>query len=142
MTRFVLNTDGGARGNPGPAGIGWLISDGAGMALDSGAAYVGVATNNQAEYLALIAGLQAALRRSPDHLVVRMDSELVVRQMRGEYRVKHADLKPLHARASQLVAAAAGTRVEFSHVPRERNSEADALYNSALDAALAAASEG
>ena len=131
MKVLRLFTDGAARGNPGPAGLGLVLEDDEGMRLWGGHRYLGTATNNQAEYLALIEGLQQAARWKPDRLEVYMDSQLVVEQLGGRYRVKNAELRPLHARA---VALLAGFReAVVSHVPRERNRGADALANRAID---------
>ncbi len=127
-----LSCDGGARGNPGPGALGYVLYDPAGTVRDERAEYLGTVTNNVAEYRALIAGLQAARRLEVSRLRVQMDSELVVRQMLGVYRVKHAGLKPLHREARRL--AAQFEEVEFSAVPRERNHRADALVNEVLDA--------
>lgn len=126
-----LFTDGAARGNPGPAGLGLVLEDEQGMRLRGGHRYVGTATNNQAEYLALIEGLQEAARWNPDRLEVYMDSQLVVEQLAGRYRVKNPDLRPLHARALALLGSFADSAV--SHVPREKNRGADALANRAID---------
>ena len=131
---WVLRCDGGSRGNPGPAALGYVLTDPEGRPVESNADYLGTATNNTAEYRALIAGLEAAARRGADPLVVCMDSELVVRQMTGEYRVKHPALKPLHAAAH---AAAGGiAKVEYRAVPREENALADRLVNEMLDKVL------
>ncbi len=126
-----LFTDGAARGNPGPAGLGLVIEDAAVRRLWGGCRYLGVTTNNQAEYLALIAGLRKAAEWAPRRLEVHMDSELVVRQLSGQYRVRSADLRSLHAQATALL----GTfpEVAVRHVPRERNRGADALANQAID---------
>jgi ribonuclease HI len=126
-----LFTDGAARGNPGPAGLGLVLEDEEGMRLWGGHRYVGTATNNQAEYLALIEGLQEAARWNPDRLEVYMDSLLVVEQLAGRYRVKNPDLRPLHARALALLGSFRDSVV--SHVPREKNRGADALANRAID---------
>jgi ribonuclease HI len=126
-----LFTDGAARGNPGPAGLGLVIEDATGQRLWGGCRYLGVATNNQAEYLALIAGLRKAAEWAPRRLEVYMDSELVVRQLNGQYRVKNADLRPLHAQAIALLSAF--PEVTIRHVPREQNRGADALANQAID---------
>jgi ribonuclease HI len=126
-----LFTDGAARGNPGPAGLGLVLEDDQGLRLWGGHRYLGTATNNQAEYLALIEGLQQAARWNPDRLEIYMDSQLVVEQLGGRYRVKNSDLRPLHARAVALLGAFPQTVV--SHVPRERNRGADALANRAID---------
>lgn len=129
--RIILRTDGAARGNPGPAAAGFVIQREQGETLARGKRYLGILTNNQAEYQALILGLQALAEFAPSEVQVRMDSELVVKQMRGEYRVKSPDLLPLFTTARQLVAALPSVR--FSHVPRGENRAADALANEALD---------
>lgn len=128
---WTLGCDGGSRGNPGPAAWGFVLVDPSGRTVEARGEAFGVATNNVAEYRALIAGLEAAARHGVAAVSVRMDSELVVRQMTGEYRVKHAGLKPLHAEAR--AAAQRVTRVRFSSVPREANALADQLVNEALD---------
>ncbi len=131
--RHHLYTDGGSRGNPGPAGIGARLLTAEGTLVDEASAVIGEATNNVAEYEALLAGLELALDRGVERLAVFMDSELVVRQLRGEYRVKNADLKALHAEAARRLH---GFReVEVKHIPREQNAEADRLVNEALDRA-------
>lgn len=124
-------TDGGARGNPGPAGYGVHIVDSEGATLAELVGPLGRATNNVAEYSGLIAALQWALDHQHGHLHVRMDSELVIRQMRGEYKVKHAGLQALHARARSLMSRL--ERVTFEHVRREQNTVADRLSNAAMD---------
>lgn len=129
---LVLHTDGASRGNPGHAAAGIVLADEHGTALVHDATYLGVLTNNQAEYRALILGLRAAARYNPSAVRVYMDSELVVRQMRGEYRVKHELLRPLYEEA--CAAARALPHVSFANVPRIENAEADALANAALAA--------
>ena len=126
----TLYTDGGARGNPGPAGIGFVltISD---KEKIYHRGYIGKATNNQAEYKALIAGMERAKAEGVDELTCYLDSELVVKQLAGEYKVKDAGLKPLHAQVCSLMGDFGKT--DFSHVPRNENKEADALVNEALD---------
>jgi ribonuclease HI len=132
MSRVLrLYTDGAARGNPGPAGLGMIIEDDQGMRLWGGHRYVGTATNNRAEYLALIDGLRKVAEWKPDALEVYMDSQLVVEQVSGRYKVRHADLQPLHRQALGLLRGF--PRVNVSHVPRERNRGADALANRAID---------
>ncbi|WPD18807.1 MULTISPECIES: ribonuclease HI family protein [Thermaerobacter] len=126
-----LHTDGAARGNPGPAGIGVVLIDPHGQVAEQLARYIGTATNNVAEYTALIAGLERALARGARRLDVYSDSELMVRQLNGEYRVKHEGLKPLYHRVREL--AACFDAVRFIHVPRERNREADRLANRGID---------
>jgi ribonuclease H / adenosylcobalamin/alpha-ribazole phosphatase len=128
---FVLRTDGGARGNPGPAGIGFVLEDLSGAVVAEGAEGIGWATNNVAEYRALIAGLQTALERGVERLEVVMDSTLVVNQMKGGFRVKHPGLKPLHSQARDL--AKRFERIAFKAVPRSENFKADKLVNEAID---------
>ena len=127
-----LSTDGGARGNPGPAAYGYVLETDDGTVLDARGETIGVATNNVAEYSALIAGLEAALARGVTELEVVSDSELVVKQMRGEYKVKNAALRELSVKASRL-ARELGS-VTYTAVRRELNELADRLVNEALDA--------
>ena len=131
--RYHLYTDGGARGNPGPAGIGARLMTAGGDVVEDVSDYIGKATNNVAEYQALIAGLEVALDRGVERLDVFLDSELVVRQVNGQYKVKDAGLKPLHAQACLLLSKF--HEVDVRHVRREQNSAADALVNQAIDAA-------
>jgi ribonuclease HI len=126
-----LFTDGAARGNPGPAGAGVVIEDDQGTRLCGRHRFLGKATNNEAEYLALIEGLKAAAEWKPDRLEIYLDSKLVVEQMKGRYRVKKPELKPLHAQAKELLDGFAD--FDIDHVERERNKGADALANRALD---------
>jgi ribonuclease HI len=126
-----LSTDGGARGNPGPAAFGYVLEDGNGRVLDARGEKIGVATNNVAEYRALVAGLEAALAHGVTELEVVSDSELVVKQMRGEYKVKNAALQTLSLEASRL-ARKLGS-VAYTAVLREHNELADRLVNEALD---------
>ena len=128
---LVLRADGAARGNPGPAAAGVVIERLDGSPLAREAVYLGKLTNNQAEYRALILGLLAVARYNPAVVRVYMDSELVVRQMTGEYHVNNAALSPLYDEAQAL--ARALPRVTFAHVPRGHNAGADALANAALD---------
>lgn len=134
--RLVLRTDGASRGNPGPAAAGVVVQREDGTPVAEGKHYLGEMPNNQAEYRALILGLKAVARYRPAFVSVYMDSELVVRQMIGQYRVKDAGLQPLYAEARQLTDALPG--VSFIHVPRARNARADALANEALDEHAAA----
>lgn len=136
---WTLRCDGGARGNPGPGALGYALIDPSGREVDARGETLGIVTNNVAEYRALIAGLASAARHRASPLIVCMDSELVVRQMTGEYRVKHAGLKPLHAEAAR--AAARLDSVRFVAVRREENARADELVNQTLDRALAGSSE-
>jgi ribonuclease HI len=128
----LLYADGAARGNPGPAAYGWVLDDQAGHPVAEGGGVLGVATNNVAEYQGLVAGLTRALELGVTELEVRMDSELVVRQMTGLYRVKNAGLKPLFEAAGRL--ARRFQRFTIVHVRREFNTRADACANRALDA--------
>jgi ribonuclease HI len=128
-----LFTDGGARGNPGPAAFGYVLEAAEGTVVDARGETIGVATNNVAEYRALIAGLEAALAHDVTELEVVSDSELVVKQMRGEYKVKNAVLQELFLEASRLARRLG--RVVYTAVRREHNELADQLVNDALDAA-------
>jgi len=135
----VINVwiDGGARGNPGPAGYGAHIEDEAGNVLAELYGPLGVATNNIAEYNGLLAALRWAVDNGHRDVTVRADSELLVKQMRGEYKIKHENLKPLAARARLLMMELGGA-VRFEHVRREFNKKADALSNLGMDQAEAA----
>jgi ribonuclease H / adenosylcobalamin/alpha-ribazole phosphatase len=132
--RFIVEADGGSRGNPGPAGYGALVRDAeTGRLLAERAASVGRATNNVAEYGGLVAGLQAALDLDPTADVeVRMDSKLVVEQMSGRWQVKHPAMKPLAQEAGTLAREFGSVR--FGWIPRARNTRADTLANQAMDA--------
>jgi probable phosphoglycerate mutase len=136
----TANIDGGARGNPGPAAYGIVLKKADGSTLVAAGKYVGRATNNVAEYYGLIAALDAAAQHGVRRLRVESDSELMVRQMRGEYRVKSPDLRPLHERAERL--ARGFEHFEITHVPREKNREADRLVNAALDGEKIEAASG
>ena len=127
-----LFTDGGARGNPGPAAFGYVLEAEDGTVLDARGEKIGIATNNVAEYSALIAGLEAALTRGVDNLEVVSDSELVVKQMRGEYKVKNEALRELSLQATRLARQLG--KVVYTAVKREHNELADQLVNAALDA--------
>ena len=135
--RFTIHADGGARGNPGPAGAGAVIRDEFGVSVASVSKFLDHQTNNFAEYEAVILAFEALTKLVPSaerettEVVVKLDSELVVKQMRREYKVRNPTLKEQQARLAQ-VAAAFGT-VTFTHVPREENSDADALANEAMD---------
>ena len=130
---WTLRCDGGARGNPGPAASGFVLLDPEGRTVESRADYLGTATNNVAEYRALIAGLESAARHGASPLTVCMDSELVVRQMTGEYRVKNEALRELSVEAARLARQVG--KVSYTAVRREQNELADRLVNEALDAA-------
>jgi ribonuclease HI len=127
----VLWSDGAARGNPGPAGIGALLQSRAGKCLAEVSAYIGDATNNVAEYRALLAGLERALELGVRRLEVRADSELMIRQLEGRYRVKTPHLRPLFERAKEMLARLDDYRLQ--HVPRHLNAEADRLANLGID---------
>ncbi len=129
----TLSTDGGARGNPGPAAFAYVLEADDGTVLDARGEAIGVATNNVAEYRALVAGLERAAELGVTRLRVLSDSELMVKQMRGEYRVKNRDLQELFLQASR--AAQRVGEVTYAHVGREHNELADRLVNEALDAA-------
>ncbi|HEY9370477.1 reverse transcriptase-like protein, partial [Streptomyces sp.] len=140
MRRLIVEADGGSRGNPGPAGYGAVVLDAAtGETLAERAEYIGVATNNVAEYKGLIAGLTAAHELTADpssdlseaSILVRMDSKLVVEQMSGRWKIKHPDMKPLAAQAGRILPAG---RVRYEWIPREQNKHADRLANEAMDA--------
>jgi ribonuclease HI len=128
-----LSTDGGARGNPGPAAAAYVLEAEDGTVLDARGTAIGVATNNVAEYRALVDGLRRAVEVGVDELEVVSDSELLVKQMRGEYRVKNEALRALFIEASALASRIG--RVRYTAVRRERNELADRLVNEALDAA-------
>lgn len=133
--RLILYSDGAARGNPGPAGIGAVLYEErpeGRVRLGELSHAIGRATNNEAEYRALLAGLEMAERLGAEELVVRADSELLVRQLLGEYRVKAPGLVDLHREAGERLGRFGGVRIE--HVPRQENTQADALANQALDA--------
>lgn len=131
--RVTLYADGGARGNPGPAAGAAVLLDEAGQVVAECAQYLGTATNNVAEYTGLILGLEEAKRLGVTKLDVRLDSLLVVQQMRGLWKIKHPGLRPLALRAGALLAEFPDRTVE--HVRREANTLADALVNRALDEA-------
>jgi ribonuclease HI len=130
---LVLHVDGGARGNPGPAAIGVVICAPDGSVVEQVAETIGVATNNVAEYRALLRGLERASALGANEVRVINDSELVARQVMGLYKVKHPAMQPLHAQATKALGAFASWTIES--VPRAQNAGADALVNQALDAA-------
>ena len=126
-----LSTDGGSRGNPGPAAYGYVLESEDGHVLDARGEAIGTATNNVAEYRGLLAGLESALERGVSELEVVSDSELLVRQMLGEYKVKNETLRALQSEAAEL--AARLDRVTYTAVRRAHNELADSLVNEALD---------
>jgi ribonuclease HI len=131
MKRATLYTDGGARGNPGPAGIGFVLTA-VGSEPVLYKEYIGIGTNNQAEYRALLAGITRAEQEGVQDLMCYLDSELVVKQVRGEYRVKNEELKLLLMEIKKLLPTFSS--ITFQHVPRAKNAIADKLVNEALDA--------
>ncbi len=132
MSRATLFADGGSRGNPGPAASGAVLFAEDGSVLAEVGLYLGVATNNVAEWRALLAGLERARELGIENIAVRMDSELVIRQVTGVYRVKHAALIPLAAQAKAMLRGF--KTVDIRHVPRKENGASDAVVNAVLDA--------
>jgi ribonuclease HI len=130
--KVVVHVDGGARGNPGPAAAGAVISTPDGEVIDEACETIGVATNNVAEYRGLLLGLNRARELGASEVEVVNDSELVAKQVNGLYKVKHRDMKPLHAAAMQALKTF--DRWSMRSVPRAQNAGADALVNQALDA--------
>jgi ribonuclease HI len=130
--RLVLHVDGGARGNPGPAAIGIVVSQPDGTVLDELAEPIGVATNNVAEYRAVLRGLERAAAMGARELEIVGDSELIARQLTGAYKVKHPSMKPLYEEAVSALRSFDAWRIRT--VPRAQNARADALVNQALDA--------
>ena len=131
MKKIIIHSDGGARGNPGPAGIGAVLKSEAGLVLAEISKYLGETTNNQAEYQALIAGLEKAKELKAEELDCYLDSELVVKQLNREYKVKNAELAPLFLKVYNL--SLSFKKIKFIHVRREFNKEADKLANEAMD---------
>jgi ribonuclease HI len=129
--RLTINVDGGARGNPGPAAIGIVVTDGDGEVILEIAETIGRASNNVAEYRALLRGIESAAKLGADEVQFVNDSELVAKQVTGQYKVKHPDMQRLHAEATQRLAQL--PRWSIRSVPRAQNSAADALVNAALD---------
>jgi ribonuclease HI len=132
MKKLVINTDGGSRGNPGPAAIGVVIRDEDDAIVFEHGSYIGHTTNNVAEYSALIKALETARDLGGTDLLVRMDSELIVKQMQGLYKIKEPTLQELAGRVLRLKNGFSG--VAFTHVRREYNKDADRMVNNALDA--------
>ncbi len=130
--RLIIHVDGGARGNPGPAAIGVVVSGADGELVEEVAETIGTATNNVAEYRALLRGLERATALQAREIELVNDSELVAKQLTGHYKVKHPAMKPLHAQA--MAALAGFERWSIRSVPRAQNAGADALVNAALDA--------
>ena len=128
--QLIIYSDGGSRGNPGKSGIGVVIKNDTHQLVKKLWKYLGVCTNNVAEYHALLLGIEEALLLKPEKITCYLDSELVVKQLNGQYRVKHPDLQPLYQKIRTLVMF---QPVTFIHIPRERNQEADRLANKAMD---------
>ena len=134
---FTIHADGGSRGNPGPSGAGAVIRDGYGNTIAGVSKFLGTQTNNFAEYEAVISAFDELLSRVPEgerkgtEVVVKMDSQLVVKQMLGEYKIKHPNIKPQYARLTERIRQFGS--VTFMHVYREENGDADALANEAMD---------
>jgi ribonuclease HI len=131
--KVIINVDGAARGNPGPAAIGAIIKDESGQTQGRISRAIGIATNNQAEYRAIIAALERAVGAGARQVIIKSDSELVVRQINGQYKIKNTALRPLYQRVVRLTGSLEGFSI--TGIPREQNAEADALANQALDRA-------
>ena len=131
MGKLTVNVDGGARGNPGPAAIGVVVRNDEGAVVEQVGETIGKATNNVAEYRAVLRGLELAAAHGADEVEVIGDSELIVRQIEGRYKVKHADMKELHAQAKAMLADFDSWSIR--HVKRAQNADADKLVNQALD---------
>jgi ribonuclease HI len=131
VRKVIINVDGAARGNPGPAAIGAILKDEDGNTLGRISRPIGVTTNNQAEYQAVIVALEKAISSGATQVVLKSDSELVVNQINGQYKIKNTALRPLYQKVVQLI----GSLESFSitYIPREQNTGADALANKALD---------
>ena len=129
--RVILYVDGACRGNPGPGAIGVVILNNTGHTIRQISGYIGDTTNNKAEYRALITALEEAAQLGVQHLDIRTDSELLVRQLQQTYRVKSANLRPLYQQAKELLAKFES--FDITHIPRENNTVADRLANEALD---------
>jgi ribonuclease HI len=129
--KIILNTDGGARGNPGPAAIAAILKDVDGAIIKELGIYIGKTTNNEAEYRALLEGVKCAADKKADELDCYLDSELVVKQLTGEYKVKNANIKKFWTEIKKLEKNF--KKITYTHVPREENFEADALVNEVLD---------
>ena len=131
MGKLTVNVDGGARGNPGPAAIGVVVRNDDGAIVEAVGETIGRTTNNVAEYRALLRGIELAAAHGADEVELIGDSELIVRQIEGRYKVKHADMKELHAKAKKMLAGFDSWSIR--HVKRAQNADADRLVNEALD---------
>lgn len=132
-TKLIIHTDGAARGNPGPAGLGVIIQDEAGRTLAELSEFLGNVTNNVAEYRALERGLEKALKLGASSVLIKTDSELLTKQIEGFYRVRNKTLIPLHQKCKDLMAGL--SEYEIVHIPRAQNKRADVLANNAIDKA-------
>lgn len=130
IKELIIHTDGGSRGNPGPSAIGVVISTSESNHIESYGKYIGITTNNQAEYQAVVDAVKAALKYKPEKVTFYLDSELVVKQLKGIYKVKNAEIKPLH---EDILRMTTGMKVTFNHVLRKFNTLADIEVNKALD---------
>ncbi len=128
--KIIIYTDGGARGNPGPAGIGIVVKDEEGSILEEYCEYIGETTNNQAEYKAVLKAFDFIDTHKPESVDFFLDSELVVNQLNGKYKIKNPDLAKLFV---QIWNKKTGKKISFTHVPREQNKQADSLVNKAID---------
>ena len=131
MSKLIIYTDGGSRGNPGPAGAGAIIYDENRKVIAEISEFLGITTNNQAEYRAILAGIKKAVALQASEVEFYLDSELAVKQLNREYKVKNKDLAPLFLAVYNLTLSF--TKISFTHIPRERNSVADRLANEAMD---------
>jgi ribonuclease HI len=133
IDKVTIYTDGAARGNPGPAAIGVVIKDETGQIINTISKRLGNTTNNQAEYRAVIAGMEKAIGLGTRHILIKSDSELVVKQLNGLYKIKNVALRPLYQEVGRLIGALESFSI--SYIPRAQNAAADALANKALDRA-------
>jgi ribonuclease HI len=131
INKAIIHTDGAARGNPGPAAIGVTVKDEKGNLIARISRRIGITTNNQAEYQAIIAAMKKAISLGVKYVALNTDSELAVNQINGKYRVKNTALKPLHQEVIKLIGSLEGFNI--AHIPRKQNTEADNLANKALD---------
>jgi len=129
--KLIIHTDGAARGNPGPAAIGVVLKDEKGTIIAQISRRIGFTTNNQAEYHAIIAALKKAISTGATHVELKSDSELVVQQINGRYKIKNIALRPLYQEVVRLIGSLESFKI--SYIPRTQNAEADALANKALD---------
>ncbi|MCA9382222.1 ribonuclease HI family protein [Candidatus Dojkabacteria bacterium] len=136
-TKLSVYTDGGARGNPGPAGCGVIIFDSNDNLVDVANFYLGTATNNQAEYTALLKAVTIVKKYAPTEVTFYLDSELVVKQLNKEYKIKDANLRGLAEKIEAMLSESGINKFTFKHIPREQNKFADKLVNLAMDIALA-----